>query len=478
MAAPQFLPIPNNIHALACEAISRRIGRLPFTRNDVEITEGLIGVTLECLNAEVKRTLPLCAASRDTGFLTGLGECLSERLGSDQGAAAPVIAEVLVSAGLAKPAEVLDAATHTQMRGIRLLSAWTWHIASGDMLPCDGTCSSGGKTDAWLAQCPICRTGILSRVTGKRLFGVPPADYYLDCSHCGAKFIPEKDRFRLVSIAHISDPHWRQYLNSCRKSDDWAALVHEEKPVRPASRIATSRYRMAPKKADIIIPQPVAVHRPVKPARPVEGVPVSFSTLKDGSLVVTGTTKTLYFRPVKLRFLRGVRHDLFSQSQRTVQQALEAPVFADVKPLFVREYLRYLPLRLGPVTEELQKKNDPLFPQLLNRYGDEDFGSFTLQNEDLTHKKGLLIVYVQGKLCHVAGCHSSYADLVDRTFGNITADKCYRDGDETACRINSLVTAFRSIPVIWLHELSDDTAIDAAVFDLRSRYLQVTAASQ
>ena len=64
MAAPQFLPIPNNIHALACEAISRRIGRLPFTRNDVEITEGLIGVTLECLNAEVKRTLPLCAASR------------------------------------------------------------------------------------------------------------------------------------------------------------------------------------------------------------------------------------------------------------------------------------------------------------------------------------------------------------------------------------------------------------------------------
>ena len=93
-----------------------------------------------------------------TGFLTGLGECLSERLGSDQGAAAPVIAEVLVSAGLAEPAEVLDAATHTQMRGIRLLSAWTWHIASGDMLPCDGTCSSGGETDAWLAQCPISRT--------------------------------------------------------------------------------------------------------------------------------------------------------------------------------------------------------------------------------------------------------------------------------------------------------------------------------
>ena len=73
------------------------------------------------------------------------------------------------------------------------------------------------------------------------------------------------------------------------------------------------------------------------------------------------------------------------------------------------------------------------------------------------------------------GCHAAFADLVDRSFGNITADQCYRDGDETACRINSLVTAFRGTPVIWIHELSDDSAIDAAVSDLRSRYLKVPA---
>ena len=87
---------------------------------------------------------------------------------------------------------------------------------------------------------------------------LPPTDYYLDCSHCGAKFIPEKDRFRLVSIARISDPRWRQYLNSCRKPDEWAALVQVRKaPARPAPRIATSRYRMAsPKKVKTPLPQP------------------------------------------------------------------------------------------------------------------------------------------------------------------------------------------------------------------------------
>ncbi|MFZ0675921.1 hypothetical protein, partial [Methanoregula sp.] len=345
MVTPQFLPIPKAIHALACETISRRVDRLPFTRNDVEITEGIVGITLECLNAEVMRTLPLKTVARGTGTHPGLAECLSERRGSDQGGVAPVIAEVLVNAGLAEPAEVLDTATHTQIRGIRLLPAWTWHIGSGEFSRGGGQYTGG--YDAWLARCPVCKTGILGRVTGKRLFGIPPTDFYFDCSHCGAKFTPEKDRFRLVSIARIADPRWRQYLNSSRTPDEWSALIREETPVRQApSRIATSRYRMASRKPEAPHQTP-PVRRPEKSVRPIEGVPVPFSTLRDGSLIVTGTPKTLYFRPVGLRFLRGTRHDLFCQAKRTLRQALDSTAFAGVKPVFVHEYAQYLPLRLG-----------------------------------------------------------------------------------------------------------------------------------
>ena len=144
---------------------------------------------------------------------------------------------------------MLDTATHTQIRGIRLLPAWTWHIGSGEFSRGGGQYTGG--YDAWLARCPVCKTGILGRVTGKRLFGIPPTDFYFDCSHCGAKFTPEKDRFRLVSIARIADPRWRQYLNSSRTPDEWSALIREETPVRQApSRIATSRYRMASRKPE------------------------------------------------------------------------------------------------------------------------------------------------------------------------------------------------------------------------------------
>lgn len=457
---------------LACETINRRIGHLPLTINGVEITEDLIAITLECLNAETTRALPFRSVTQKSGLVPGLSESLNARTGNDESTTAMVIADVLIDAGLAEPADILDSATHVQAKGVRLLAPWTWHIASAPAPSCNTNGFTGGENDAWLAKCPICHTGILGRVTGKRLFGIPPTDYFFDCSHCGAKFVPEKDRFRLVSIAKIADPRWRQYLNSAKKPDEWSALVRDEKPLRKNSRITTSGYRVAPKKTVIPAPLPAAIPRPVKPAREIDGIPVTFSTLRDGSLTVSGSAKTIYFKPVSLRFLRGVRHDLFCQSSRITEQVLGAPVFADIKPLFAKDYLRYLPLRIGPVTEELRLKNPSLYQKLLNKYGDEDFCSFEMKDEPVAGKKGILLVYVKGKLCHVTACHLTFADIINHTFGNITPDQCFRDADETACRINSLVLAFRNDPVFWIHEMSDDKMIDAVVSDLRGCYFK------
>jgi len=219
----------------------------------------------------------------------------------------------------------------------------------------------------------------------------------------------------------------------------------------------------------------VPVTRKPELSRPVEGVVVPFTTHADGTLVITGTVKTFYFRHSPVRFLRGVRHDLFTRSERTLADALESPAFSEVKLVFSREYSRYLQLRLGPVTEELRKKNDSRYRLLLNRYGDADFGTFALDDMELAQRKGVFVVFVQGKLCYLADCHTSFGDLVDRSFGNIRPDQCYLDGNETACRINSLVTAFKDTPILFFHVLEDDAVIDAATNDIRQRYLGVPA---
>ena len=471
MPAPQFLPIPHNIHALACETINRRAGPLPLERDGVMVTEGLVAVAMECLNAEVLRTLPLKTVHKNGRMVQGLPDCLAARLGGEQEAAAQAVAGVLTGAGLAETADVNDAATHTQIRGVRLLSAWTWHIASAEpaALPVSG--SSGGPDDAWLARCPVCRTGILNRVEGKRLFGIPPTDYYLDCSHCGGKFVPEKNRFRLVSIAHISDPRWRQLLSSVKTSDDWALLAAQEisrKPA-PAQKVRTSGYRVRAPAPEARVTPPV-VHRPVRPAREIEGVPVSFASLRDGTLAVPTANRTLYFRPAALSFQKGLRREIFTQSKRTVQEALDGPEFAEVKSEHGQELAKYGGSRLGQVLSDLRLRSNPVYRRFLNAYGEEDFSTFSLENVDAGHEKGVMLVLAERRLCLVLGCHSTFLDCIDRRFGTLLSDACYLDGDETACRVNCTVTACRPEPVIFLHDLSDDAAIDAVVAELKTKY--------
>jgi hypothetical protein len=472
MAAPQFLPIPKNIHALACETINRRVARLPFPREEVEITPELVAVAMECLNAEVLRTLPLKTLEKGDRTVPGLCDCLSGRLGGDQSAAAAAIADVLSTAGLTEPAEMIDTKTRTQMRGIRLISAWTWHIGSGDVGSAVSPGTSGGAGDAWLARCPVCRTGILNRVTGKRLFGIPPTDYYLDCSHCGAKFVPEKDRFRLVSIAHISDPRWRQHLNSAKSADDWAALARMEQERKPASssRVRVTGYRLKAPRPEAP-PVTAPVHRPARPSREIEGNPASFSALRDGTLAVPGETKTLYFRPVALQFLKGLRHDLFTQSKRTVKEALGQPAFSSLVQECGQDLSKYQDSRLGQVMADFRLRSNMVYRRFLNAYGEEDFSSFCLQDEETGHAQGILMVYAKGRICHIEGCHTGFSELIERRFGALMSDACYRDGDETACRINSIVTTCRPAPVIYIHAVSDETGIDAMVASLTARYL-------
>ena len=57
MATPQYFPISPELFAHACDTVSTRVSRLPFLRGGIHVTGELVGVTMECLNAEPTRTL-------------------------------------------------------------------------------------------------------------------------------------------------------------------------------------------------------------------------------------------------------------------------------------------------------------------------------------------------------------------------------------------------------------------------------------
>ncbi len=452
MVAPRFFPITPALLTLACETVNRRVAKLPFTQKGVCISPELLGVALECLNAEVTRALPLrTSAAMAKNRVDGFDRVLELRLGADGRNTAVAVADILVLAGIAEVTEIQDRCTHTRTSGLRLLPAWTWHIASETPTPLQ---SPAPLPDAeppatWLAKCPVCKTGILQKITGKQLFGMPSMDYYIECTHCGAKLVPEKVNFRLVSIAKIRDPRWRQYLNTSRSADAWATIAQ--------GNVIFKR---------LLVP---ARHPVVKPAEEVSTG--SFAKMKDGSIAVPFGGKTLFFRSVSLQFGRSIQVAIFSRTTRTLAALLALPEYSAIKPVIERQHSRYLPVMAGSFLVEKKLRNDPLVWEFLHPFGCEDFCSFRMPDYEHAGQKGVILVLVKGKVAYIGTCHTSFGTFINDEMGRIIPDMCYRDGNETACRVNSIICAHRDSMGFFIHAMTDDRAINALAADLTTRYL-------
>ena len=457
MSATQFFPISPELLALACETISRRVGQLPIMRDGCSVTQDLIGVTMECLNAEFSKTLIVNTKQTHENKATeGLNRCLEQRMnitGSDPCAA--VITGVLCSAGIAENAEVIDSASHARISGVRLLPPWTWHCASAPT-PSLSTAGAGTGSDTppeqWMNLCPVCRTGILNRVVGKQLYGIAHTDYYVECTHCGAKFIPEKDLFCLVSIATIRDPIWKHNLNKSLSPESWAEIARAS-GTAPVKRISPPHsHRSAPT-------TPFSAPHISSPRQSYVSVVLRTGTLqpmKDGSLGVPVLDKILYFKPVRLIFSGGLKEDVFEKEQKLLKDVINTPVYFHLKAKTEEKYANYLPLRLGLFLWERKEKHDPFYREFLNPWGDEKYGTFMVEDSALSGRKGVYLVVAEGKACHAGSSPASFKKTLTVEFSRITAGDCYLDRDGTRCRINALLCMQKKTASVYLHAVDNE----------------------
>jgi hypothetical protein len=442
MSDTQFFPIPPEMFALACETVSRRVSRLPFLRSGVMVTGELLGVAMECLNAEFKKTLvvrtPLNASEN---FQDGLDRCIEKRLQIPGKTAVVVVIDVLCTAGITETTEIMDRFSHQTRNGLRLLPPWTWHTASA-LTPAvrfqgsahDDTSSSL----SWMSMCPICRTGILNRVVGKQLFGIPHTDFYIECTHCGAKFIPVGPQFRLVSIATVRDPLWRKYLDQTFPAETWAALAR--------GTGAGGKALMSPQKTPGKTPVSQSLKLP-------SGV---LTQMKDGSLIVPYKEKTLYFKAVKLNFSGPVREDLFARVKTPLEELLKNPAFGHLLPQVNAKYSRYLPMQSGLFFSQLKERHDPFYREFLNNYGDEKYGTFRFEESNEGSRKGVLLIVVKKAVYHVVNCSATFRGIINDQFGRISSDDCLLSGDSTRCRVNAVLCNNRNDAGIYIHPVEKE----------------------
>ena len=431
MSATQYFPIPSELFALVCETVSRRVSRLPFSRNEVMVTGEILGVAMECLNAEFNKTLAIrTPAGGIQQPADGLDRCIEGRFRVAGKTVVPVIVDVLCNAGITETTELIDRHAHRSCKGVRLLPPWTWDAGSGGARPAtsDGT-EHGDEYSAssWMSMCPVCRTGILNRVTGKQLFGIPHTDFYIECTYCGAKFIPVGTQFRLVSIATVCDPLWRKHLDQTFPARTWSALARGNLPGGK--------------------PLPTSGGKKSGSPAPKGG----FTRLKDGSLLVPAGEKTLYFKPANLKFSGGVREDLFSRVQKPLGETIKNPVFKHLLPAITTRYSRYLTLKTGLFLSQLKERHDPFYREFLNIYGDEKYGAFRCEDSGEGDRKGVLVVIAGGGIYAVFYCPDTICGLINDVFGRISAEECLLTGDSTRCRINSLLCNNRKDTGIYIY---------------------------
>ena len=457
MSALQFFPISPELLALACETINRRVGPLPIIRDGCSVTQDLIGVTMECLNAEFSKTLAVTTKQAPENRVTeGLNRCLEQRLNLNRSdPCAAVITGVLCSAGIAENAEVLDSASHARSRGVRLLPPWTWHSASAPTptLSVAGVGTESGTPPApWMNLCPVCRTGILNRVFGKQLYGIAHTDYYVECTHCGAKFIPEKDLFCLVSIATIRDPIWKHHLNKSFSPESWMEIARASGTGTAKCISPPHSHRTAPT-TPFSIPHSSSAHHSFVSVVLKTG---TLQPMKDGSLGVPVLDKILYFKPARLIFSGGLKENIFEKEQNLLKDVINTPVYSHLKAKTEEKYANYLLLRIGLFLWERKEKHDPFYREFLNPWGDEKYGTFMVEDSALSGRKGVYLVVAEGKACHAGNSPESFKKTLTVEFSRITAGDCYLDRDGTRCRINALLCMQKKTASVYLHAVDNE----------------------
>jgi hypothetical protein len=437
MAHAHYLPIPPDLRTLASDTVSRRVAPMPFVRDGIEVSCEIIAAVMESLNAEATRTLALTQRTGADGRVQvdGLDWLLARRDFSDPGTA-DLLALVLKRAGIVKPADVPDWRSHRTFRGVRLVPAWTWDIASAgkrQSIPRGATDVSPLALPVWTDLCPVCRKGALTMVTGQRLFGIPETDFYA-CTDCGAKYVPDGDRFRLVAITRIEDPLWKRHLNKTFTVDEWTAIAaHGETGKIPAPR-KTLRSPM------MTVPE-------------TGSAPIT--RMKDGTLGFVTENQTYYFRPLQLDISRGSSGDLFSKATEMVRDLIQRHAYNEVRQVVEAQYPGYLHLKAGAFVSELKKNHDFMYRSFLNPYGDGEYCRFRVTCPESAGTKGIWIVAI-GENVRAAGiCRDGFAPFFNDRVGLILPAACYRDGDPESCRINALICRNRKEAGIYVHPTTD-----------------------
>jgi hypothetical protein len=78
---------------------------------------------------------------------------------------------------------------------------------------------------SWLDKCPACKSGKLSLVSKKKLFGLSKEEK-IECDYCGATFIEKNGKYQLTYIRGSILGFWDDYGNKILDENEWKNIAY------------------------------------------------------------------------------------------------------------------------------------------------------------------------------------------------------------------------------------------------------------
>ncbi len=168
----------------------------------------------------------------------------------------------------------------------------------------------------------------------------------------------------------------------------------------------------------------------------------------------------LDFQQVELIFVSYDLQNIFSKkNNKSLSETLAHRKYQKFSKEVFSNYSDYLEWNLGDFLLHLKLNNDSFYKCFLNKYGDQSYCIFYIDDETVLNKIGLYTFSVNNKLQYIGRCLDSFKKRLNQGYGKIHPKNCYIDGQATNCHLNSLISMNKSDISFYVHPMDEEDEI-------------------
>ncbi len=148
--------------------------------------------------------------------------------------------------------------------------------------------------------------------------------------------------------------------------------------------------------------------------------------------------RKLIFKIIQLNFVQNNTENIFfDKNNKTLKETFEHHKYFRLKKLLADKYKNHLDKKLGEFLKHLKATNDKNYLCFLNKYGDNKFCEFKIQ--DHLTDKGIYCFIKNNEIKYIGRCTDNFKKRINQGYGKIHPKNCFIDGQATNCHLNSLI---------------------------------------